>query len=101
LRKLDLPADMIATSDDWNAVKPDASFFRAVIDSAPCDAGGIVYVGDRLDNDLRPAKEAGMRAAFIRRGPWGLHLGASSGSACRGRLADDDTGRVAWHRGHS
>jgi FMN phosphatase YigB (HAD superfamily) len=27
LRKLDLPADMIATSDDWGAVKPDASFF--------------------------------------------------------------------------
>lgn len=71
LQKLDLPTDMIATSDDWNAVKPDMSFFRAVIDSAPCDAGGIVYVGDRLDNDLRPAKEAGMRTAFIRRGPWG------------------------------
>jgi HAD superfamily hydrolase (TIGR01549 family) len=71
LRKLDLPADLIATSDDWNAVKPDASFFQAVIDSTPCDAGGIVYVGDRLDNDLRPAKEAGMRTAFIRRGPWG------------------------------
>jgi len=71
LRKLDLPADMIATSDDWNAVKPDASFFRMVIDSAPCDADGIVYVGDRLDNDLRPAREAGMRTAFIRRGPWG------------------------------
>jgi HAD superfamily hydrolase (TIGR01549 family) len=71
LRKLDLPADMIATSDDWGAVKPDASFFRAVIDSAPCDAGGIVYVGDRVDNDLKPAKEAGMRTAFIRRGPWG------------------------------
>jgi hypothetical protein len=28
-------------------------------------------VGDRLDNDLRPAKAAGMRTAFIRRGPWG------------------------------
>jgi hypothetical protein len=26
LRKLDLPADMIGTSGDWNAVKPDASF---------------------------------------------------------------------------
>lgn len=71
LRKLDLPADMIATSDDWGAVKPDASFFRAVIDSAPCDAAGIVYVGDRVDNDLKPAKAAGMRTAFIRRGPWG------------------------------
>lgn len=71
LRELDLPADMIATSDDWGAAKPDASFFRAVIDAAPCGADGIVYVGDRLDNDLRPAKDAGMRTAFIRRGPWG------------------------------
>jgi HAD superfamily hydrolase (TIGR01549 family) len=71
LRKLDLPADMIATSDDWGAVKPDASFFQAVIDSAPCNAVGIVYVGDRVDNDLKPAEEAGMRTAFIRRGPWG------------------------------
>ena len=71
LRGLDLPADMIATSDDWGAVKPDASFFRAVIDSAPCDAAGIVYVGDRVDNDLKPAKKMGMRTAFIRRGPWG------------------------------
>lgn len=71
LRKLDLPADMIATSDDWNTAKPDAAFFRAVIDSAPCEAGGIVYVGDRVDNDLKPAKDAGMRTAFIRRGPWG------------------------------
>ena len=71
LRKLDLPADMIATSDDWGAVKPDASFFRAVIDSAPCRASEIVYVGDRVDNDLKPAREAGMLTAFIRRGPWG------------------------------
>ena len=71
LRKLDLPADMIATSDDWNAAKPDPAFFSAVIDAAPCDAGQIIYVGDRLDNDLKPAKAAGMRTAFIRRGPWG------------------------------
>ena len=71
LRKLGLPADMIATSDDWNAAKPDPAFFREVISAAPCDAGQIVYVGDRLDNDLRPAKAAGMRTAFIRRGPWG------------------------------
>lgn len=71
LRKLDLPADMIATSDDWGVVKPDAPFFRAVIDSAPCGAGEIVYVGDRVDNDLKPAREVGMLTAFIRRGPWG------------------------------
>jgi FMN phosphatase YigB (HAD superfamily) len=71
LRKLDLPADLIATSDDWGVSKPDRSFFRALISAAPCEASRIVYVGDRLDNDLKPAKAAGMRTAFIRRGPWG------------------------------
>jgi phosphoglycolate phosphatase-like HAD superfamily hydrolase len=30
----------------------------------------IAYVGDRIDNDVRPAAAAGMRAIFIRRGPW-------------------------------
>jgi HAD superfamily hydrolase (TIGR01662 family) len=71
LRKLDLPADLIATSEEWGVSKPDKSFFSALISAAPCEAGRIVYVGDRLDNDLKPAKAAGMRTAFIRRGPWG------------------------------
>jgi len=71
LRKLDLPADLVATSEDWGASKPDSAFFRALISAAPCEASRIVYVGDRLDNDLKPAKAAGMRTAFVRRGPWG------------------------------
>lgn len=74
LRSLDLPADMIATSDDWNAAKPDAAFFHALLDAAPCPAEQIIYVGDRIDNDLKPAKAAGLRTAFIRRGPWGYIL---------------------------
>jgi FMN phosphatase YigB (HAD superfamily) len=36
-----------------------------------CAPERICYVGDRLDNDLRPAWEAGLRTAHIRRGPWG------------------------------
>lgn len=71
LRKLDLPADMIATSDDWGVSKPDPGFFRALADAAPCAPGEIAYVGDRIDNDLMPAKAAGMKTVFIRRGPWG------------------------------
>jgi HAD superfamily hydrolase (TIGR01549 family) len=71
LRELNLPADLIATSDDWGAAKPDAAFFRALLGAVPCDAGEVVYVGDRLDNDLRPARAVGMQTAFIRRGPWG------------------------------
>jgi HAD superfamily hydrolase (TIGR01662 family) len=71
LRKLDLPADMIATSDEWKSSKPDAAFFRAMLSAVPWNAEEIIYVGDRIDNDLKPAKAAGMRTAFIRRGPWG------------------------------
>jgi len=74
LRSLGLPADMIGTSDDWGASKPDPAFFAAVTHAARCEAGEIVYVGDRIDNDLKPAKAAGMRTAFIRRGPWGYIL---------------------------
>ena len=74
LRSLDLPTDLVASSADWNAAKPDAAFFRALLDTVPWDAEEIVYVGDRLDNDLKPAKSAGMRTAFIRRGPWGRIL---------------------------
>jgi FMN phosphatase YigB (HAD superfamily) len=34
----------------------------------------IAYVGDRLDNDVMPARRAGMRTVLLRRGPWGyLH----------------------------
>jgi HAD superfamily hydrolase (TIGR01549 family) len=71
LRNLNLPADLIATSDEWNASKPDPAFFRALLSAVPRQAGEIVYVGDRVDNDLKPAKTAGMLTAFIRRGPWG------------------------------
>ena len=27
-------------------------------------------MGDRVDNDVSPAAAAGMRAVFLRRGPW-------------------------------
>lgn len=74
-RGLRLPVDLIATSSEWGVAKPDPAFFRLVIDAAPGRPEEIVYVGDHRDNDLIPAKSAGLRAAHIRRGPWG-HLWA-------------------------
>ncbi|MGN5636633.1 HAD family hydrolase [Streptomyces sp. AC154] len=63
--------DLIGTSDDWGAAKPDPEFFVRVAAVAPYEPGEILYVGDRVDNDLRPAVAAGMHTALIRRGPWG------------------------------
>ena len=59
LRQLALPADMIATSDDWGVSKPDPEFFVRLAEAAPCAADRILYVGDRLDNDIRPAARLG------------------------------------------
>lgn len=70
LRGLDLPSDLIATSDDWGVSKPDPAFFEHVVEAAPCGADEILYVGDRLDNDIRPAAKLGLQTALIRRGPW-------------------------------
>ena len=70
LRGLELPADMIATSDDWGVAKPDLAFFRRMVEAVPCDPGSTLYVGDRLDNDIVPASAVGLRTALIRRGPW-------------------------------
>ncbi|MFJ9029829.1 HAD family hydrolase [Streptomyces sp. NPDC102274] len=71
LRGLDLPVDLIATSDEWGTAKPDPEFFARVLDAAGALAYETVYVGDHPANDIFPARQAGLRTAHLRRGPWG------------------------------
>ena len=71
LKALDLPVDVIGTSDGWGVEKPSPAFFERLIDEAGVPADQVLYVGDRLDNDIRPAQAAGIQTALIRRGPWG------------------------------
>ncbi|MEE1767650.1 HAD family hydrolase [Streptomyces sp. JV185] len=75
LRALDLPADLIATSGEWGCAKPDSEFFTRVLDASGALARETLYVGDHPMNDVFPARAAGLRAAHLRRGPWG-HLWA-------------------------
>ena len=71
LARLDVPADLIASSAGWGVSKPDPQFFAKVIEAAGEPAEAVAYVGDRLDNDVLPSLAAGMTAVFVRRGPWG------------------------------
>jgi FMN phosphatase YigB (HAD superfamily) len=71
LMALGLGADFVATSAQWGVAKPEAGFFTRVADSAGAPPARIAYVGDRLDNDVAPARAAGMRALFVPRGIWG------------------------------
>jgi len=71
LRGLDLAVDVIGTSEGWGVAKPAPGFFERVVREGGGDASSILYVGDRPDNDVRPAMAAGMKTCLIRRGPWG------------------------------
>jgi HAD superfamily hydrolase (TIGR01549 family) len=71
LRELNLPCDVLATSDDWGVTKPDVAFFSKLIAVSGHQPSEIAYVGDRIDNDLLPAATAGLRTVFVKRGPWG------------------------------
>ncbi|AWL87851.1 HAD family hydrolase [Streptomyces globisporus] len=71
LRALDLPADLVVTSDEWGVRKPDPEFFARVAEVADAAPEATLYVGDHPADDLFPAAAAGMRTAHLRRGPYG------------------------------
>ena len=67
---LGVPLDLVASSERLGVQKPDPAFFTAVADALGMAPSAIAYVGDRVDNDVRPAAASGMHAVFLRRGPW-------------------------------
>lgn len=71
-RELSLPVDFVASSAEWKVEKPAPAFFQRIIAELNTRASSIAYVGDRLDNDVLPALDAGMIAIFLKRGPWGF-----------------------------
>ncbi|MFI1156246.1 HAD family hydrolase [Streptomyces sioyaensis] len=91
LRGLDLPVDALATSGEWGVAKPAPEFFARTVELAGVRAEEVLYVGDHPQNDVGPARAAGLRAAHLRRGPLG-HLWADSEDA---RAADWRVGSLA------
>jgi len=71
VRSFGIPLELVGMSDEWKLYKPDPAFFARVADELELTPASIAYVGDRLDNDVRPANAAGMTSVFVRRGPWG------------------------------
>ena len=55
-------------SDDLGIDKPDPRIFAHAIEAAGVEPSRAVMVGDRLDYDVRPAKQAGMGAVWVLRG---------------------------------
>ncbi|HUZ03077.1 MAG TPA: HAD family hydrolase [Thermomicrobiaceae bacterium] len=89
LEALGMPFDLIALPESLGAAKPARAFFTGLAARLGLPPGEIAYVGDRVDNDVVPAADAGMVAIFLRRGPWG-YLQAPRPGAARARLRIDD-----------
>ena len=88
LLSLDLPVDWIGTSSRWGVEKPRTEFFERVAAECFLPPSEVAYVGDRLDNDVLPAKAAGLRTIVIRRGPWGTWVAEQGAVGAADALID-------------
>lgn len=71
LRGLGIEPEVMGMSEELGVHKPAPEFFSRCLElmGSP-EPASVTYVGDRLDNDVLPATAAGMRAVWLRRGPW-------------------------------
>jgi FMN phosphatase YigB (HAD superfamily) len=71
MRSWHLPVEFVTDAAELQATKPDRRFFTGLVARLELEPHEVAYVGDRADNDVVPAREVGMVAIFLRRGPWG------------------------------
>lgn len=60
--------DVVAASAELGVAKPDRAIFDKALEMAECMAIDAVMIGDRLDNDINPAKKLGIKTIWIRQG---------------------------------
>ncbi len=60
--------DVVMASAEAGCAKPDPKIFTAALEKAGCEAADAVMIGDRLDNDIIPAKKLGMKTIWVRQG---------------------------------
>ncbi len=59
---------VIALAQQVGAEKPDPAIFRYALNEARVPPSRAVFVGNRLDTDIRPARSLGMRTVWMLRG---------------------------------
>jgi putative hydrolase of the HAD superfamily len=57
----------IVFSSDLTASKPNSLIYRTFLNQAGVSAEDVVYIGDNLDDDVRGAKQVGIRTIWINR----------------------------------
>lgn len=60
--------DVIVASAEEGVEKPDRRIFQIALERAGIEASEAVMVGDRIDNDIVPAKKMGMKTIWVKQG---------------------------------
>ena len=60
--------DVIVSSAEEGVAKPDPRIFNIALTRAGCPPEQAVMIGDRIDNDIVPAKQMGMKTVWIKQG---------------------------------
>lgn len=60
--------DVVMASAEAGCAKPDPKIFTTALEKAGCEPSEAVMIGDRLDNDIIPAKRLGMKTVWVRQG---------------------------------
>ena len=60
--------DAIFSSAEFGLAKPDPAIFRLALQKTNCLPQQAIMIGDRLDNDIVPAKRIGMKTIWIKQG---------------------------------
>lgn len=57
---------VIKISEEFGSKKPDPSIFEACLNELGSQANSCIFIGDNPDNDLKPARELGMKVIWVR-----------------------------------
>lgn len=60
--------DLVIASAEEGVSKPDKRIFEIALERSGCKPENAVMVGDRIDNDIVPAKHIGMKTIWVKQG---------------------------------
>ena len=64
--------DLVVASAEEGVSKPNPKIFQIALERSGCKPENAVMIGDRIDNDIVPAKRIGMHTVWMKQGFGGL-----------------------------
>ena len=64
---------LVISSAEEGVKKPDERIFKRALEKGKCKAENSIMVGDRIDNDIIPAKKLGFSTIWIKQGLGGTY----------------------------